>query len=96
MKKNKNKQNDPEKKDDLEEYKDVTVADMNVEGMRWYKNEEELERSKEMDSLKINKSERRAMMKGAFAAMLPMFFIGLAIFCAAFGLLVLFLYLNSH
>ena len=25
------------KKDDLEEYKDITVADMNVEGMPWYR-----------------------------------------------------------
>lgn len=24
------------KKDDLEQYKDITVADMNVEGMPWY------------------------------------------------------------
>ena len=89
-KKNKKKQND------LEEYRDVTVADMNVEGMRWYKSEEELENAEKMQSLQPTNSERRAMIKGAYAALLPTFFIGLLIFCAAFGLLVLFLYLNSR
>lgn len=89
-KKNKKKQND------LEEYRDVTVADMNVEGMRWYKSEEELENAEKMRSLKPTKSERRAMIKGAYAALLPAFLIGLLVFCAAFGLLVLFLYLHSR
>ena len=34
------------KKDDLEEYKDITVANMNVEGMPWYtKKPEDIESS---------------------------------------------------
>lgn len=34
------------KKDDLEEYKDITVANMNVEGMPWYtKGPEDVESS---------------------------------------------------
>lgn len=91
--KKKSKQN---KKDALEQYRDVTVADMNVEGMRGYKSDEERENAEKMRSLQPTKAERRAMIRGAYAAFLPAFFIGLAVFCAAFGLLVLFLYLNSH
>lgn len=83
---------DPEKTDDLDEFRDVTVADMNVEGMRWYKNPEEKKRAEEIDSLKLSKSERRAMIKGAYAGLMPAFLIGLLVFCAAFGLLMLLFY----
>lgn len=83
------------KSEELEEYRDVTVADMNVEGMPWYKNPEEKKRADEMDELHISKDERRAMIKGAYRAFLPMFFIGLAIFCAAFGLIMLYFYLAT-
>ena len=83
------------KKKDIDEYADYTVANMNVEGMPWYKSPESKKRAKEINSLNLSKSERRAMIKGAFAAMLPAFLIGLAIFCAAFGLLMLYFYLVS-
>lgn len=85
-----------EKQDMLEAYKDVTVADMNVEGMRGYKTPEEKKRAEEMEALKLSKSEHRAMLKGAYAAMLPSFLIGLLVFCATFGLLFLLLYFWSR
>ena len=86
------KQKKKNKTDELDEFRDVTVAEMNVEGMRWYKTPEEKKRSEEMDSLNLSKSERRAMIKGAYAALMPAFFIGLLVFCAAFGLLMLLFY----
>ena len=73
-----------------EELDDRTVADMNVEGMPWYRDAETKKRDKERAELKVTQSERRAMMKGAFAAMLPAFFIGLGIFCLAFALIMLY------
>ncbi|MBO4216760.1 MAG: hypothetical protein J5940_02320 [Clostridia bacterium] len=90
MKKEKDK-----KKKDIDDYADYTVANMNVEGMPWYKSPESKKRDKEMNGLNLSKSERRAMIRGAFAAMLPAFLIGLAVFCAAFGLLMLYFYLVS-
>jgi len=69
---------------------------MNVEGMRWYKTPEEREKQKEIDSLHLSKAERRAMIKGAYAAMMPAFLIGFAFFCLAFGLMMLYFYLNTR
>ena len=92
MAKNSKPKNDPEKTDELDEFRDVTVADMNVEGMRWYKTPEEKKKAEEVESLKLSKSERRAMIKGAYTALMPAFFIGLLVFCAAFGLLMLLFY----
>ena len=83
---------DPQKNDELDEFRDVTVAEMNVEGMRWYKTPAEKKRAEEMDSLNLSKSERRAIIKGAYAALMPAFLIGLLVFCAAFGLLMLLFY----
>ena len=84
------------KSDELEEYEDVTVADMNVEGMPWYKDPEEKKRADEMDDLRISRAERRAMVKGAYRALLPIFFIGLGIFCLAFGIMMLYFYLATR
>ena len=86
---------DRKKKKDIDEYADLTVANMNVEGMPWYKSPESKKRAGDMNSLNLSRAERRAMIKGAFAAMLPAFLIGLAVFCAAFGLLMLYFYLVS-
>ena len=83
---------DAEKTYELDEFRNVTVAEMNVEGMRWYKTPEEKKRAEEMDSLKLSKAERRAMIKGAYAGIMPAFLIGLLVFCAAFGLLMLLFY----
>ena len=89
---------DPENNESIigERDDDRTVADMNVEGMPWYKSPEEQKRQKEMDELNLSKGEKRAILKGAYAALLPAFLIGLAVFCAAFGIIMLLFYLASH
>ena len=84
------------KKSELDAYKDVTVADMNVEGMPWYKSEEEKKQSDEMNGLGVTKSERRAMIKGAYRAMLPAFLIGLGVACVSFGLVMLYFWLVTR
>lgn len=81
------------KKDNFDEYKDVTVADMNVEGMPWYEAPEKKEKSKKLKEQSITKSEQRAMIKGAYAAFMPAFLIGLGVFCLVFGLIMLYFYL---
>lgn len=52
-----------------------TIANMNVEGMRWYnpKKKEEDEKKRKIKELKISRKERRAMIIGAYLAYLPMF-----------------------
>lgn len=56
------------KKDDLDT--ETTIADMNVEGFRWYNPRKKI---KQQPIGKVSKKEYRAMVRGAFAAMLPMF-----------------------
>ena len=50
-----------------------TVADMNVEGFKWYrpKNDTYEAERKKLRELNITPSERRAMIKGALSVMLP-------------------------
>ncbi len=52
-----------------------TVANMNVEGMRWYDpaKEEKAEKKRKVKELKVSRKERRAMIWGAYLAYLPMF-----------------------
>ena len=68
---------------------------MNVEGMPWYRSPDQKKSDDEMKDLDLTKGERRAMIKGAYAAMMPAFFIGLLVFCIAFGLIALYFYLVS-
>lgn len=84
------------KKDDeiLEQYKDVTVADMNVDGMPWYRDSEEQKHDEEMNSLQLTKGEERAIIKGAYQALMPAFFIGLGVFCLAFLVLMLWFWIK--
>ena len=81
--------------DILEEYKDVTVADMNVDGMPWYKDSEEQKHDEEMDSLKLTRAEEKAMIKGAYHALMPAFFIGLGVFCLAFLVLMCWFWIKT-
>lgn len=83
------------KRDDLDKYKDVTVANMNVEGMPWYRSPEEQKDCEDMKGVSLTKKECRAIIRGAFKAMLPAFLIGLGVFSAAFALIIFFL-ANSH
>lgn len=68
------------KKDDLD--METTVADMNVEGFSWY---DPNRKKKKADRIALTKKEQRAMMRGAFRAMLPM------IICILTGMLLMFL-----
>ena len=79
-----------------DEFEDVTVAEMNVDGMPWYKDKAEKKKEDELESLNISKAEQRAMIKGAYSAMFPAFFIGLLVFCAAFGLIMLLFWFWSR
>ncbi|MBR2330712.1 MAG: hypothetical protein IKA40_05640 [Clostridia bacterium] len=61
---------------------ETTIADMNVEGFRWY---DPHRKKKQKTVSDVSKKEYRAMVRGAFAAMLPM------ICCIIGGALLVFL-----
>ena len=56
------------RKDDLDT--ETTIANMNVEGFSWYNPRKNVKRQ---PIGKVTKKEYWAMVKGAFAAILPMF-----------------------
>ena len=60
------------KRDDLDTQ--TTIADMNVEGFRWYdpSRKKNGERAEKTPSVKMTRKERRAATRGAFLAMLPL------------------------
>ena len=43
---------------------------------------------------KLTKAEERAIVKGAYQALLPAFFIGLGVFCLAFLVLMLWFWIK--
>lgn len=61
-----------------------TIVDMNVDGFRWYVPAKTKRQKSELSGLNITKEERRAMMKGAFLAVLPVLFAALGVFTAIF------------
>lgn len=69
-----------------------TVADMNVEGFHWYQSKKSKEKKKEFVDLGLNPKERRAMVKGAFLAFLPLFLVIVGSFIIVY---LLFLYFAS-
>ena len=73
--------NKKEKKDDLD--METTVADMNVEGFSWYN--PAIKDGKKKSVPPLTRKEQRAMIIGAFRAMLPM------IVCIGVGCLLVFL-----
>ncbi len=58
-----------EKKQKTELDTETTFADMNVEGFRWYNPD----KKKGKKAVKLTKKEQRALIKGAYQAMIPMF-----------------------
>lgn len=75
------------KKDDLEQYKDMVVADMNVEGMPWFVKKQAHSpdtRSESQQGPPLTVKETRRIMGGAMAAAM---LVGFAII----GLFFLFL-----
>lgn len=68
---------------------DITIANMNVEGMPWYRPEKEKIKQKELNDLKITKKERRAMILGALSAYLPIILIVLSAYTIIYIILLL-------
>lgn len=60
---------------------ETTFADMNVEGFSWYNPKKKKGKS---EKVSVSKKEYRAMVRGAFAAMLPMFLCILSAFAIVF------------
>ena len=69
------------KQDDLD--METSFADMNVEGMPWY--DKNRKNGAKKDKIQVTKKEYWAMVRGAFAAFLPMFL------CILVGMLAVFL-----
>lgn len=86
----KNKKQTGKQDDELD---NVTIADMNVDGMPWYQSPEERKKRSELREVSMTKEERRAAVKGAYAAFLPIFLVTLGVICLAFGLIMLYFYL---
>lgn len=58
------------------------VADMNVEGFRWFIPARNKRHRKELAELNITKAERRAMIRGALLAVLPVAFAFIGMFAS--------------
>ena len=69
-----------------------TIADMNVEGFRWYQSKKTKELRKNLVEVDLTPKERRAIVKGAFLAFLPVFLVIVGSFIAVY---LLFLYFAS-
>ncbi len=77
------KQKDEKRKEELDTQ--TTVADMNVEGFDWYDPKRKQKKKGRTDAPKLTKKEQRALIRGAYKAMLPM------ILCIAGGFLITYL-----
>ncbi len=67
----------------------TTIADMNVEGFSWY---DPARKEGKSQKVSMTKKEQRAMILGAYRAMLPM--IGCILAGAAIIMLIAFLWLK--
>ena len=77
------------KKDKAQDFHDDghTVADMNVEGLPWYRKDKEKQNHKALTQLDVTKAERRAMIKAAYKAYLPMLLVLIGGMAAVYWLL---------
>ena len=75
------KEKKAKKKDDLD--METTVANMNIEGFSWY--DPSIKDGSKKSKPKLTKKEQRAMIVGAYKAMLPM------LVCIGVGCLLMFL-----
>ncbi len=67
----------------------TTVADMNVEGFGWY--DPSRKDGKKKETPKLTKKEQRALIRGAYMAMLPMIICMAIVFVGMFLLAYLWL-----
>jgi len=68
-----------------------TVADMNVEGFKWYVPEKVKAEQKKIHDLQITKKERRAMIKAALTTVLPVVLLYILGFFLVFVLIIIWL-----
>lgn len=68
-----------------------TIADMNVEGLPWYQSEKHIKAKKKLMNLNLSPRERRAIVKGAFLAYLPVFLAILLAFVGTYLLILLWM-----
>ena len=68
---------------------ETTVADMNVEGFRWY---DPSRKKGKHEAVSLTKKEQRALLRGAFRAMLPM--VGCILITALLMMLFAYLWLK--
>lgn len=70
---------------------ETTIVDMNVDGFRWYNPDKKKNKNGERrnEPIKLTRKEKRAMLKGAFLAILPF----VACVALAFGIVFLLAYL---
>ncbi len=77
-----------EKKDELDT--ETTIADMNVEGFRWY--DPSLKKNPKRQKILVTKKEYWAMVKGAFVALLPL--LGCVVLACGIVFLLMYLWLG--
>lgn len=65
-----------------------TIAEMNVEGMPWYRSPEEIEKHKKASKLRLSFKERLALIWAAYGAYLPR----VLIFVLSYTIVALILY----
>ncbi|MBO5458294.1 MAG: hypothetical protein J6A24_04995 [Clostridia bacterium] len=75
------------KRDELD--METTIADMNVEGFSWY---DPNRKSGKREKVSMSKKEQRAMIRGAYRAMLPM--IGCILVVGILMILLAYLWLS--
>ncbi len=79
------------KKEKAELDTETTIADMNVEGFRWYNPNKKKNATSNQAPVKLTKKERIAMIKGAFQAVLPFVGVVICIFVLVFAVAYLWL-----
>ena len=65
----------------------TSFADMNIKGMPWYQSPEMLKKKESLRVVQVSKKERRAMIKGAFLAYLPLILVIVVSYTAVFLIL---------
>lgn len=75
------------KKDDLDT--ETSFTDMNIDGFSWYDPQKKKDRRENKSQVKLTGKEKRAMLKGAILAMLPL--VGIVIL--VFGIVFLLAYI---
>lgn len=75
-----------DKKEKVELDTETTIADMNIEGFKWYNPSTKKRQSSEQEQFKLTKKERRAVMRGALRALLPFIAVVVLVFILVFAL----------